>query len=248
MLQLPLESKLVDIAFSYSGTRIAVLSDTSVSVYALDLKKRPITKPSLIYQYNIEDFRPGHSPRQVTFAKDEKLYILTDLWDEEESFIWIASENDNGAGGSITEVIPILHTEKVSSIASDVGGEHTFVHFQDGSVEILSERPEVDMSLDYTSIAKLPTFAPEVKVATLDGQVGVQPRFKMTANETQRVAFGLTKSGVLYANELMLVRNCTSFVVTSAHLIFTTTQHLLKFVHLTRLNGELQCTSFIDFI
>jgi len=53
----------------------------------------------------------------------------------------------------------------------------------------------------------------------------------------QSVTCGLTRSGVLYANERMLVRNCTSFVVTPAHLIFTTTQHLLKFVHLTSLDG-----------
>lgn len=58
-------------------------------------------------------------------------------------------------------------------------------------------------------------------------------------NKAQSVAFGLTKSGALYANERVLVRNCTSFTVTPAHLIFTTTQHLLKFVHLTRLDGKI---------
>ncbi|EEP80749.1 conserved hypothetical protein [Uncinocarpus reesii 1704] len=31
--------------------------------------------------------------------------------------------------------------------------------------------------------------------------------------------------------------NCTSFLITSAHLIFTTTQHLLKFVHITNVDG-----------
>lgn len=56
------------------------------------------------------------------------------------------------------------------------------------------------------------------------------------------MAFGLTRSGILYANERVLLRNCTSFVVTPAHLILTTTQHLLKFVHLTRLNGKRKCT------
>lgn len=40
------------------------------------------------------------------------------------------------------------------------------------------------------------------------------------------------------ANERVLVRNCTSFAVTPSHLILTTTQHLLKFIHLTSLNGE----------
>jgi elongator complex protein 1 len=59
------------------------------------------------------------------------------------------------------------------------------------------------------------------------------------------MTFGLTKSGVLYANERMLVRNCTSFVASTAHLIFTTTQHLLKFVHLARVDGTLESRSCV---
>lgn len=54
---------------------------------------------------------------------------------------------------------------------------------------------------------------------------------------TQPVTFGLTKAGLLYANDRILVRNCTSFVVTPVHLVLTTTQHLLKFVHLTGFDG-----------
>ena len=46
------------------------------------------------------------------------------------------------------------------------------------------------------------------------------------------VIFSLFESGTLFANERRLVRNCTSFLVTPVLLIFTTSQHLLKFVHL----------------
>ena len=51
---------------------------------------------------------------------------------------------------------------------------------------------------------------------------------------TKDVVFSLVENGSLFANERRLARNCTSFLVTPAHLIFTTSQHLLKFVHLTR--------------
>ena len=50
------------------------------------------------------------------------------------------------------------------------------------------------------------------------------------ANED--VIFSLAENGTLFANERRLAKNCTSFLVTAAHLIFTTSQHLLKFVHL----------------
>lgn len=50
---------------------------------------------------------------------------------------------------------------------------------------------------------------------------------------TQDLIFSLAENGSLFANERRLARYCTSFLVTPAHLIFTTSQHLLKFVHLT---------------
>ena len=53
------------------------------------------------------------------------------------------------------------------------------------------------------------------------------------APATKELIFSLAENGSLFANERRLVRNCTSFLVTPAHLIFTTSQHLLKFVHLT---------------
>ena len=45
--------------------------------------------------------------------------------------------------------------------------------------------------------------------------------------------FSLLSNGRLLAEKRQLASNCTSFLVTPAHLIFTTTQHLLKFVHMT---------------
>ena len=63
---------------------------------------------------------------------------------------------------------------------------------------------------------------------------------------SRNLIFSLAESGSLFANERRVVRNCTSFLVTPAHLIFTTSQHLLKFVHFTRdAEGELSLTPFL---
>ena len=51
------------------------------------------------------------------------------------------------------------------------------------------------------------------------------------AEKTQLV-FSLAENGNLFANGSCLVKNCTSFLVTAKHMIFTTSLHLLKFVHL----------------
>jgi elongator complex protein 1 len=62
------------------------------------------------------------------------------------------------------------------------------------------------------------------------------------------IVFGLSAGGTLFgyrkspddekAHECLQIRNCTSFLTTPAHLIFSTTQHLLKFVHLHQ--GDLE--------
>ena len=52
--------------------------------------------------------------------------------------------------------------------------------------------------------------------------------------------FGQTAGGSLYANQRLLLQDCTSFLVTPAHLIFTTTKNLLKFVHLTDIESKLR--------
>jgi elongator complex protein 1 len=47
--------------------------------------------------------------------------------------------------------------------------------------------------------------------------------------------FSMTKKGELLVDQRPLSRNCTSFLLTDKHLLFTTSQHLLKFVEFTTL-------------
>ena len=51
-------------------------------------------------------------------------------------------------------------------------------------------------------------------------------------------SFRVTDNGSLYADRRLISKNCTSFIVTPAHLIFTTGQHLLKFVHMGPVEGK----------
>ncbi|OAA69460.1 iki3 [Cordyceps fumosorosea ARSEF 2679] len=46
------------------------------------------------------------------------------------------------------------------------------------------------------------------------------------------IAFGLSRNGHIYANSRQLAKNCTSFILTPHHLIFTTSNHFVKYVHL----------------
>ena len=58
------------------------------------------------------------------------------------------------------------------------------------------------------------------------------------ANITKDVLVTLSRTGGLYANKRLLAKNCTSFMLTPAHIVYTTSQHLLKFVHIARPEGK----------
>ena len=51
-------------------------------------------------------------------------------------------------------------------------------------------------------------------------------------NDDNSILFYLDESNALFANQRCLVKNCTSFLLTPAHLVLTTGQHLLKLVHI----------------
>lgn len=67
----------------------------------------------------------------------------------------------------------------------------------------------------------------------------VEPKMALSQDSDQ--GFTLSETGVLQrsGSSPLRIPGCTSFLVTSMHLIYTTTNHLLKFVHLQD-DGELQ--------
>lgn len=66
------------------------------------------------------------------------------------------------------------------------------------------------------------------------------PWFEIAKISDSIIAFGLSRGGHLYANSRLLAKNCTSFIVTPDHLIFTTNNHLVKYVHLAEDVEELE--------
>lgn len=161
--QLTLEDRAIDVAFSMSGTRLAVLSNTGISVYALDLNRRPVPPPSMLWR---SDALAAHCPRHVSFIGDEQIYVLTDSWDEEESFLWASNGQELLLKG------PILEADTVSSIIPSVDVRKLFVPFRDGTVRevILDEQPH-DLPLQMSLVVRLSSPAPDLKVSTLEGQV-----------------------------------------------------------------------------
>lgn len=158
-----LEQNPVDVAISSSGTRLAVLSNHDLVVYALDMTQRPISKPSMLWR---SELVRSSCPRHVTFISDDQIYVLTDNWDEEESYLWRSIENELVLQG------PLLETERVSSLGSSIDHEALFLQLQDGAVhEINITKGDLGLPPQSTFLQKLPVMCPEFKVVLIEGQV-----------------------------------------------------------------------------
>jgi elongator complex protein 1 len=160
---LVLEHKPVDAALSMSGTRLAVLSDNDLAVYALDMSKRPVSKPALLWRSNAFE---GCSPRHVVFLGDEQIYALTDNWDEDESCLW------RSEGQELLPQGPIVEADHVSFLSSSVNYDEVYIQLQNGaSHRISTDELSTDLPPQTALVHKFPSFAAEAKTVTADGQV-----------------------------------------------------------------------------
>jgi elongator complex protein 1 len=73
--ELTMDSNIIDVAFSKSGTRIAVLMNDHFSVFLWSLKGRPVVAPILESSYPLSD-APDSRPRQIAFLQENEVYIL----------------------------------------------------------------------------------------------------------------------------------------------------------------------------
>lgn len=78
--------------------------------------------------------------------------------------------------------------------------------------------------------------ATPMKLATMSSMD--KPHVDHIVHQTSRT-FRLSESGVLQGRGLR-IPGCTSYIVTAAHLIYTTSNNLLKFVHMAHDDAELQ--------
>ncbi|KAJ6179337.1 hypothetical protein N7519_009798 [Penicillium mononematosum] len=218
--ELALESSAIDVAFSKSGNRIAVLTSNAFSVYLWSLKSRPVPVPILESSYPLSD-APASRPRQIAFLNENEVYVL----------------KDNGPNSSHIEravldtrttesVYQAADSEQLSSIFAGIGHQALwFSHARQPA------RPVSYSSIEESSSGTL-DIAPWGESPNVDSHWARV----VSISDHERILVAMTRTGTLYANKRVLARNCTSFLVTPSHLLFTTSAHLLKFVHLNHVD------------
>lgn len=158
-----LDAKPVDLALSKSGTRLAVLSNSGLTVYALDMVKRPIPKPVRLWSSEAVN---SHNPRHVAFVGDNEIHVLTDNWNEDESSLWhYAGEELIGKG-------PIVEAETVSLLISSVSHSQLYAEFQNGALhQICTRGTAADLPPETSFVHKFPSFCPEVQITDVEEKV-----------------------------------------------------------------------------
>lgn len=234
------DEAIVDVAFNSTGSQFAVLTQSAVHVFDWDLSTKPVSTPTPSYTAELSP-REEARARQIVFC-GEKILALRQILDQ-GSLIeqYIASDQ------VFSPAHRTIEPAYIATLATDVTSE-TVWFCEKGSAgsKICHFKPNDDSSPHYelqiadsvTSSTETPWFK---AVSCENGEVScILSSNDKETNIFKHVLISLTKTGALYANKRLIAKNCTSFVVTPAHLIYTTSLHLLKFIHITNVDSMLQ--------
>ncbi len=235
--EIALEHNAVDVAVSgcirdegSNAVRIAVLHREGHSLYTWPLDTKAQNAPWLSSTQDVSQKTMVSEMMnlQITCSREGSVFYLSN--DSKTSLIWPLEYDGHG---------PISVPQRDKRIEGIVSpGSHSartiyLIPDQNESVRIeemddFTKSDEMDLSLFWSSnsAVEATSWQSEAHVPTNDLSNGV------STPAAKDIIFSLSESGTLFANERRLVRSCTSFLVTPVHLIFTTSQHLLKFVHL----------------
>lgn len=212
------ESAVVDVAFSGDNSHMAVLLGRGVVLYSIESKGGRLQAPKLVEVARFAELPgPSHGKTalQIAFSGPKIVQVLhfTDSL--------VLQSYDFAATTPTSRAWCCRDAWRVKMLVPSLGmaSPRGLITQNDGGVlaseaEARSEEPMPN---------KFPTLLPWAEVVHVGELL---------------LAFGLSRSGHLYVNSRQLAKNCTSFIVTPDHLVFTTTNHLLKFVHLTAAEGK----------
>ncbi|KAI0142383.1 IkappaB kinase complex, IKAP component [Hypoxylon sp. NC0597] len=209
LFELQAPSPITDVAFSPANTFMAVLHQHGVDVYEWKVKGQRSVIPSLVgtVTHTKDSSDEDYAPLQVAVTENSVVHCLGFREGPEiQSYPFDRSTGEFSSNSGIY-----------------AGSMFGFVRLtQAGSTEVLVQdclgrlHGVVNQQDELYSV-RLPVQLPWSEVIDLAGNV---------------IAVGLSRNGHLYANSRLLLKNCTSFLITPAHLIVTTTNHLVKFIHL----------------
>ena len=251
LYELSLKSNVVDVTIlePNSGStqaRIAILMSTDIAIYSWDIKGKPAQRPILLASQTISGLKNIEFPiysdcvnQQIAFSDNGSIQLLQSCEAgsivrtysfQDESLILIKSTSYSPIMGMIRSVSTIDRVPYLFLSSGEV--------VLDPTITASLAENEIPSK---TVLASFPLSTYKVEVVDIANHNLVSSELfvdKPSVPGRTHIAFGLTSNGALFANERCLTKDCTSFLLTSSHLIYTSIQHLLKFVHLAPVFSE----------
>lgn len=210
-----IESNALDVAFNEDGSSIAVLHQQGISIFKWKSISASGLPPTLSGGFTFENSDLSeYVYQQVSFSESKDVLVLTS--NGLKSLIQRFRVDDEN-GIMVAKIHSKIPSSSITTLSTfyENDSTHSFAQDTSGGMHSLVFG---DQGLAHL---RFPSALPWVKIIS---------------NGESQMAIGMSRNGHLYANSRLLVKNCTSFLVTDAHLIFTTTTHLIKFVHITNIN------------
>ncbi|OCT51702.1 Elongator complex protein 1 [Cladophialophora carrionii] len=228
---------IIDCAISQDGLKIAVLTTTTVEL--CDWKTRTTAKGDLKLTATVEsrsvpfptvsaDAGQSMTPHYSQIAlKGDEVFVLSPMQR-------MATASCYKLKWSSEITIPPWEQVRVPdtsvSLIVDTFEQAVFVTQPDKSATVLlSEDPEPG----FTQSTDLKGSQPNSSIFSLLETDTTRLNGETNGHIIKYHKVSLTPKGSLCIDDNLFVREVTSYVLTSAHLVFTTSSHLLKFVHLT---------------
>lgn len=201
-----------DLAISKSNEKYAVLSSEG-DIYFSEL--------------SLNDMKQGKTPQiNHKISKDKYITDSNEVAKQiafiKDLFVAVAIDSPLGSRITLFEVDDINNpfvnesvntTTKTVLLKSRADFNTVIIEFVDNRVV------ELDCTLDCKEIVKFPQLCRDIEIS-----------FKEDTQQYE--AFGISRNGKLFCNENHVVSGVTSLKITESHLLFTTVQSKLCFIHL----------------
>ncbi|KAI9754258.1 MAG: DNA repair protein rad52 [Chaenotheca gracillima] len=202
-------SPIIDVSFSQDCSNIATLHRGHIQVHAWNQKGDTFSER----QSNHPIIFPGSSQnlvsQQICFLGNSMIFVLSTGLEVTAVTCFMLEGKDISS-------LENWHAPNSKIVRLFARSDHQRICIEDVEGTIAEAEPS-SKHLHFQNLITLPTRTPWIE---------------LVKHKEKPIAFGLSSKGLLYANDRLLARNCTSFMVTPSHLVFTTTNHLLKFVHM----------------
>lgn len=213
-----IEDNITAVAVSSSNEKFAILSGRNeifLSELSIDDMKKG-KSPKISSKINLNEFIEEKTAvaKQIAFIDNTYLAVALDYAVLSKVCLFDVREVSKPSFNDSIDVSP-----KLVVLKSQTDYTAAVLETLDGRVH------HINGQLDFLEIGKFPQLCRDFEVAKTDNE------------NNGLTAFGISANGKLFANDKEIASGVTSIKVTESHLLFTTAQSQLCFMHLTSPDG-----------